>query len=265
MIPTACITAWRDLAPWLDDAQVEQDLVLTRALIELFSHPVLSSQIAIRGGTAIHKLHLAGFYRYSEDIDLVWLQPGPVGELLDMIQQQLAPWLGKARRRISQHQVRLVFRFSSEIPPVTDLRLKIEINTEESFSLFGFAKHHHHTNNPWFSGEAQIVTYQLEELLATKLRALYQRKKGRDLFDLWLGLVQGKADPAKIVSGFSQYMLRENASVSRDIFEMNLSEKLVDPAFRNDIVLLLPTTMHYDLDTAGRIVMEQLLSLLASR
>ncbi|MBM4319451.1 MAG: nucleotidyl transferase AbiEii/AbiGii toxin family protein, partial [Deltaproteobacteria bacterium] len=36
--------------------------------------------------------------------------------------------------------------------------------------------------NPWFSGAADVATYALDELLSTKLRALYQRKKGRDLF-----------------------------------------------------------------------------------
>ena len=37
--------------------------------------------------------------------------------------------------------------------------------------------------NSWFSGRCELTTYALEELLGTKLRALYQRAKGRDLFD----------------------------------------------------------------------------------
>jgi predicted nucleotidyltransferase component of viral defense system len=39
-------------------------------------------------------------------------------------------------------------------------------------------------DNPWFTRGADVVTFALEELLGTKLRALYQRKRGRDLFDL---------------------------------------------------------------------------------
>jgi predicted nucleotidyltransferase component of viral defense system len=38
--------------------------------------------------------------------------------------------------------------------------------------------------NQWFNGSCKIATYQLYELVGTKLRALYQRKKGHDLFDL---------------------------------------------------------------------------------
>ncbi|MGH2469017.1 MAG: nucleotidyl transferase AbiEii/AbiGii toxin family protein [Chloroflexota bacterium] len=41
--------------------------------------------------------------------------------------------------------------------------------------------------SPWFTGSADVPTFALEELLGTKLRALYQRRKGRDLFDLVLG------------------------------------------------------------------------------
>ena len=50
MIPQANITAWRNVAPWLDDAQVEQDLVLSRAVIKLFASEELSGKIALRGG-----------------------------------------------------------------------------------------------------------------------------------------------------------------------------------------------------------------------
>ena len=66
MIPRAHITAWRRHTPWLTDAQVEQDLILSRALVEIFAAPALSSQLAFRGGTALHKLHLSPPSRYSD-------------------------------------------------------------------------------------------------------------------------------------------------------------------------------------------------------
>ncbi len=58
MIPHDYITEWRGQAPWVEDAQVEQDLVISRALVEIFSHPVLKGALAFRGGTALYKLHL---------------------------------------------------------------------------------------------------------------------------------------------------------------------------------------------------------------
>lgn len=50
MIPQADITAWRQAAPWGDDGMVEQDLVLSRALVELFAEPALAQALALRGG-----------------------------------------------------------------------------------------------------------------------------------------------------------------------------------------------------------------------
>ncbi|MBL8829224.1 MAG: nucleotidyl transferase AbiEii/AbiGii toxin family protein [Planctomycetaceae bacterium] len=85
MIPQANITAWRGVVPWADDAQVEQDLVLSRAAVELFADPSLVSKIALRGGTALHKLVIEPPFRYSEDIDLVQTEAAPIGSTLDAV------------------------------------------------------------------------------------------------------------------------------------------------------------------------------------
>lgn len=45
MIPQAHLTAWAAAAPWGDDAQVEQDLVLSRAVVEIFAEPALAGAI----------------------------------------------------------------------------------------------------------------------------------------------------------------------------------------------------------------------------
>jgi hypothetical protein len=89
MIPRAAITAWRPSAPWSTDAQVEQDLVLSRAIVEIFSDPTLASALVFRGGTALHKLFLAPAQRYSEDIDLVQAAPGPIGA--DVLYERFRP------------------------------------------------------------------------------------------------------------------------------------------------------------------------------
>jgi predicted nucleotidyltransferase component of viral defense system len=77
VIPRDFITEWRAEAPWVQDFQVEQDLVISRALVEIFSHPLLREALAFRGGTALYKLHLKPAARYSEDIDLVQTNPFP--------------------------------------------------------------------------------------------------------------------------------------------------------------------------------------------
>ena len=250
VIPQANITAWRAKAPWPDDAQVEQDLVLTRALIQVFSEPKLAGKIALRGGTALHKLFLQPACRYSEDIDLVQTEAGPIGAILDTIRSNLDSWLGKPTRSRAEGSATLVYRFDSEIPPVRPLRLKIEINTREHFTVLGFAGRQAVADNPWYTGKANITTFEIDELLATKLRAMYQRRKGRDLFDLWLGISRGLIDPYRVVSCFAEYMHREGHSVSRAQFEQNLHDKESDAAFFADIRPLLRADVEYDAATA---------------
>lgn len=97
MIPRANITAWRSHAPWLTDAQVEQDLVLSRALAEIYSDQELSDKLAFRGGTALHKLFINPAGRYSEDIDLVQIDEGPIGPIFEKLRDVLNPWLGAPR------------------------------------------------------------------------------------------------------------------------------------------------------------------------
>mgnify|MGYP003547518028 FL=1 len=52
MIPTAFLQAWSTKAPWPDLRQVEQDLIICRALCDLFNAPALAGKLAFRGGTA---------------------------------------------------------------------------------------------------------------------------------------------------------------------------------------------------------------------
>ena len=248
MIPRAHITAWRRTAPWSSDAQVEQDLVISRALVEIYSDPVLSSSLAFRGGTALHKLYLSPASRYSEDIDLVQLEAGAIGSVIGGLRSRLDHWLGEPRRKQSEGRMTLLYRFESEVPPVTPLRLKIEVNTREHFSLLSLARKRVSVNNPWFVGVAEVSTYELEELLATKLRAFYQRKKGRDLFDLSTALVRfPNLDAEKVIRCFQHYMEANGARVSRAEFEANLAEKLSDQVFRGDVAPLLVLSDNADL------------------
>jgi hypothetical protein len=153
----------------------------------------------------------------------------------------------------------LIYRFESEIPPITPLRLKIEVNTREHFSVLGFVRKRIAVDNPWFTGTAEVVTYELEELLVPKLRAFYQRKKGRDLFDLATALARHPVtDTGKVVDCFAHYLEVSGLCVSRAEFEANLAEKLADPAFRSDVAPLLTsaagTKLDFDVAHAAEVV-----------
>ncbi len=262
MIPRDYITAWSAQAPWRLDAQVEQDLVISRAIVDLFSVPELANGLVFRGGTALYKIYLTPPARYSEDIDLVQIRAESIGETLDRARGVLDPWLGEPRRVFKEGRVNLVYRFESEDSPPfrLRLRLKIEINTREHFTELGVTHVPFEVANPWFSGAADVSTYTIDELLSTKLRALYQRKKGRDLFDLWYALDRGRITPATLLDCFHRYMTEDGRSVTRAQFEENLAGKRNQPDFRDDVGPLLRPGFSWNFDRALDAVLENLVA-----
>ena len=259
MIPLDYITEWRNHAPWPQLSQVEQDLIISRALIDLYNHLVVSENLAFRGGTALFKLHLSPA-RYSEDIDLVQMKPGAIGPVMDAVQEMINPWLGVPKRKQSEGRVTLIWRVESEegLP----LRLKVEINSREHFTVLGYQQIRFNMLSRWHSGTALISTYGMNELLGTKLRALYQRKKGRDLFDLWHAAATLDVSPEVIISCFLRYLEHEEHQISRAEFEMNLFEKLNDRRFLDDMIPLLKAGLSWDPEAAAQYVLKSLAPLI---
>lgn len=239
MIPYANIIDWRSQAPWINDGQVEQDLILSRIIVEIFSDPFLSSALAFRGGTALQKIFFYPPMRYSEDIELVQTSSGKIGPIMLALHDKLDYWLGKPKTEINFGRAKMFYRFETEIPPIRIMRVKIEINTREHFSILGLKKKLFKIENGWFTGSAEVTTYGLEELLGTKLRALYQRKKGRDLFDLASAIRLLTVDYDKVISCFQGYMKEAGTRVSRAEYEANFSKKIKDPTFLEDTFPLL--------------------------
>jgi predicted nucleotidyltransferase component of viral defense system len=262
VIPFDYITEWRVEAPWATEAQVEQDLILSRAIVHIFTEPEVSRVLAFRGGTALYKLHLRPPARYSEDIDLVQVVPGPIGGVLDAIRRTLDPWLGVPRRDVKEGRVVLMYRMTSEGQPPVPLRLKVEINSREHFSVFGIDEREFVVRSRWYTASARIKTYQLDELLGTKLRALYQRRKGRDLFDIFIASRSAHVSPTRVVETFRRYLEHGGHRITRAEFEMNLHEKLADPTFLADIAPLVAPGVEWSRDDAAEFVQREILPLL---
>lgn len=260
MIPRRYIEEWREHAPWPDNSQVEQDLIIERALIEIFSDEFLRSSLAFRGGTAFHKLYLAPQARYSEDIDLVQIKEQPIGPILDAIREKLKFIGTKAKSGQSLHNNSLIYRFESEIPPVINMRLKIEINTREHFSVLGYKQVDFKIKNSWFAGECKLTTYQLEELFGTKLRALYQRKKSRDLFDIYWAYKHHEINTEQLLQCYTQYMrFVVDHLPTRKMFLENIEEKMRDNEFKNDIHMVLRPGIDYNNENAFDLIKKNLI------
>ncbi len=246
MIPQAYITEWSQQVPWQTNEQVEQDLVICRALVEIFSDEWLASSLAFRGGTALHKLYLNPQPRYSEDIDLVQVRAEPIKETVQRLQAALA-FLGDTAVKPRRDGIQIIYRYDSEFPPTQRLRLKVEANTREHFSVLDYQQFPFEVQSSWFSGTCDLTTYKLEELLGTKLRALYQRKKGRDLFDLFTALSQKPdLDIDALLHSYREYMaFSVEKPPSQKEFILNMEAKMQDTEFLGDTTALLRLKMPY--------------------
>lgn len=258
MIPRADIQAWSTTRPWPTLVAVEQDLILARLVIEITRHPLLGEELVFRGGTCLHQLVLDQPLRYSEDLDFVRSTHSGIGPIIDALRQVAADvGLHVSGTDIRQHpKIRL--RAFSETEPNATMRIKIEINTHETSPARPLQRLPFTVENNWFSGHAEVLTFAAPELFATKIRALYQRSKGRDLFDLWLALTRLHLPVEEVIEAFAPYR-PDGITAARA--EANLRAKLEDISFRNDLTALVanwPTG--YNTDSAAELVIAQLLS-----
>ncbi len=154
----------------------------------------------------------------------------------------------------------MLFRMESEFPPTIQIRLKIEINCFEHFNELGLVKIPFIVENSWFTGICEITTYRLNELLGTKLRALYQRKKGRDLFDLYVALTKAEVDVNELMRCYHRYMsFAVQQPPTYKQFVANMEEKMVDPDFLGDTQLLLRPDEPFDPIEGYKAVKERLI------
>jgi predicted nucleotidyltransferase component of viral defense system len=257
VIAQAYLNEWASRAPWPQQLQIEQDLLLSRLIVEISRHDLLGSELAFRGGTCLHKLHLPQPLRYSEDLDYVRRTHSGIKPYLTAL-REIALGVGLVEHGTdrSGQMVHIVFDGEPTNAPGR-IRIKIETNIAETESFLPRVTHPYSVESRWWSGEADVSTFELDELMATKLRALYQRRKGRDLFDLWLVLTELGLDGQRVVDGLAHYMGDELFSYSE--FASNLAAKLEHPEFVADIEqLTADVAQRYDVTAAADLVMEQL-------
>lgn len=286
MMQQSHLTFWSQKAPWPKRSQIEQDLRLAQGVAAIFEDPILGEKVAMRGGTILHKGHLAPATRYSEDIDLVLIAPMDTTELERHLTKVLSPILGKptpsflADAWLTVRNVlkpSKILRISFKFVPVGLQReetIKVEVNLNETASLYPMVE----VPIELLDEDGQLIkasakSYDINEMLGTKTRALMQRTQGRDLYDLWYALVQSKAgltpyavDCAKVIEAFEWYLKNEGTSMGREEAAQLLDTKIRDKGFRSDMdTLLRPDSSPFDVDKAALFVVQELLALLKSQ
>ena len=254
MINKDAITAWSIDHPWPDTSQIEQDLLLSMAICEISNDDLLKNELVLRGGTAFHKLFMPTPFRYSEDLDYIRTSSGGIGDVMKEL-TSLGKRIGfDVSTKIGMYP-KVYWRYTSEngIPS----RIKIEINTYEREPKFNFINIVHQVDSIYYTGHSSIKTLEIEELIASKIRALYQRSKGRDLYDIYLALDYLHVNTDKIIEAFTVY---KPENITKELLLSNFRTKMEDYQFLNDMNNLLRSDApHYDAYCAGKKVEKDLL------
>jgi predicted nucleotidyltransferase component of viral defense system len=275
MMQHSHLTAWQAYAPWDKRSKIEQDLRLTRGMAAIFADEMLREHLAMRGGTVLHKGHLAPAARYSEDIDLVLVKPMDKEMLDTRMRKILVPVLGEPSDSVIRdawlavrnalEPSKILRTVYSYVPlglkyPMT---IKVEINLNENASLFPLVPVEVDLLDD--DGEIKrcsVRSYQINEMLGTKLRALMQRSQGRDLFDLYhAGELGAKnvspcvVNQAQAIEAFNWYLANEGTRMDREEAEQLLRERVQDASFRRDMNTLLRADYGaYDINAAAALV-----------
>jgi len=203
----------------------------------------------------LHKLFLPEPFRYSEDLDFVRTTSGGIGAILDRM-KSIGDQLGYSVATQIGKYPKVFWKGTAQTG--RRLKIKIEINTYERFPSLSLLDKEYVVRSDWYTKTASVKTFQAEELAATKIRALYQRAKGRDLFDLWLMLTLLGIDSNKVRSAFEIYR-PDNYSPKTAI--ENLQKKLQDENFKVDINnMVSKINSNYDATKAAAVVIDRVLN-----
>jgi hypothetical protein len=277
MMQQSHLTAWQNHVPWPRRSQIEQDLRLSRGVAAIFADPALSEHLAMRGGTVLHKAHLAPATRYSEDIDLVLVKPMDTDTLDAHLRRVLMPILGRPSDSLIADAwlaLRNVLRPSKILRTIytfvplglhREEVIKVEVNLNESTSLYPLVEVALDTlDDDGDMVRAMARSYDINEMLGTKTRALMQREQGRDLYDLshaWqlseAGATPYTVDGHKAMEAFAWYLEREGTHLGADQANALLDARLRKQGFRRDMdTLLCPGLPKYDADAGAAVVRE---------
>jgi predicted nucleotidyltransferase component of viral defense system len=255
------------LRTWADDQQIpdltlaELDYRLTHALGAIFSDPFLRERLCLKGGTALNKLFFPAVNRLSVDLDFnavgskaqVLAERGQVAsQVMALLTAQDAGYeLTHDYRRYEQSTIQAYYVPVSGGPRQ---HFKLEISFIERVPTLGqVAKP---LALPAAEPPAAVSTYRLEELAATKLRALYGRRKGRDIYDLaQIGAFD--LDERAMRKLTLYYFYHAKMIFHYPTFRANVAEKLRYRGFADDVRGLIRTNQQFDWQQASQAVLER--------
>ena len=234
MIPQDAYDQWCGAVPWTSPHEVEQDLVLTRLIAEVAQDEVLGQALAFKGGTCLHKVWMPAPWRYSEDLDYTIRGGVTLDEVKAAIKKigadvgfsGLAASMGQGQQRV--FHARLLGAFGDG----TAMAVKLDIQLDAGEPASAFTTRCFSVDSAWFQASVDVLSHTPAEMLASKVAALYGRRRHRDLFDIWASLESNLATEQEIANCFSRYRPERWTAL---LAATNLKAKLGDIEYVNQL------------------------------
>jgi predicted nucleotidyltransferase component of viral defense system len=179
--------------------------------------------VVMKGGTAINRAYLArsGVSRFSEDIDLDFISKRPLFEKISSISERMKTIT--AFEIDGPHILHLTLRFdcqyTNEFGDKDRIMAEFYLTKTRAVKTLDAL-----VSSPFIETHPTIFTiYSLEDLLARKLLALYNRGEGKDMYDVFY-LLKEKIDCAAFDKALA--FMQENYRINSNSFSKDLIDKM---------------------------------------
>ncbi len=185
----------------VDISVLERDYVISWVLKGIYDNPVLKDGLVFKGGTALRKTYFPN-YRFSEDLDFTTIRPlselsgAKIKENLETICGNVYQESGIELKIVDFKQTRDELNEEAFLGKIQFVgprghrtgslpRIKLDITFYEEVILPSNKLSLIHLYSDAADCQATVYVYRLEEIVAEKLRAILQRQRSRDIYDLW--------------------------------------------------------------------------------
>lgn len=204
MISQDGLDHWNNVVAWDTNIEVEQDLILARFIVEAANDPLLSQAVVLKGGTCLNKIWLDSPWRYSEDLDYQLVHDSNIKEITKAF-QEIGEKFGFSRiNHDSNVWLSHVFMVDQSLEG-DRLRIKVDVQKKPLHPEASVSQEEFQVDNPWFQGKASVLSISPQEILASKVIAIYQRRQPRDLFDIWAALRIELVAAEDIAAAYGRY------------------------------------------------------------
>jgi predicted nucleotidyltransferase component of viral defense system len=190
-------------------AVAEKDYLLALVLKILYgSH--LADKLVFKGGTALHHLYLDQL-RFSEDLDFGSLAEVTLDDLQEIFSEY--EFLEIKKASLSDYTLKIArLRFQGPLGQPNSLRIDIDL-TQEVILPARFVRYRN-----FYHVDVEVLGMDMVEICAEKMRAMNERARYRDFYDLAMAFKKSKVDPHRMME------ILERKELRRELRKENLLE-----------------------------------------